>query len=279
MSRSHGELRDPVEAALAGAIGAAGLAGPLPVEDHQTKIRKRDVVVAGMVVFVSIVSFVIVTGGWLASYKPDWWNALPNGDDAPVASTAQAVEHGVTQAIDKMPSDGSAWRVELAESEANAWLASKLPKWIAHEGIDWPGDKVAAGVRFEPGRIVFGVEFQTDSGGRVLTAAGRPHIDEDGRVVIGDSQLGVGRLQLPASLAGPRIASWIEQKIPQRGIAEGIVDIFAHGEPVIRDPSVSADGSRRVRLVGIEVRERRIVITCQTTPTARIARNDPPRDT
>ncbi len=280
MSRAHRELRDPVEAALAEAIGAAGLAGVLPVDARPARtIRKRDIIIASLVVLVSIVSFGIVTAGWLASYKPDWWSALPDPNSAPIISTAEAVERGVTQAIDKMPDDGREWRVELAESEANAWLAAKLPKWIAHEGVDWPGGKVLAGVRFEPGRIVFGVEFQTDSGGRVLTASGRPHIDADGRIVIRESQLGVGRLSLPAPVAGPQIAGWIEQKIPERGVAEGIVDVFAHGAPVIRDPSVSMGGNRRVRLIAIEVREKRLVVTCVTKIGADIDQPPPPRDT
>ena len=208
--------------------------------------------VAVLVVCISIVSFAVVTAGWLASYRPEWWGDLPSGMDPPIIRTADAVERGLTQAIDKMPDDGSEWRVELAETEANAWLASKLPKWIAYEGIDWPGGEVVAGVRFEPGRITFGVEFQTEQGGRILTASGRPHIDQKGRVVIRESQLGVGRLSLPAPLAGPRIAGWIEQNIPEEGVAEGIVEIFAHGAPVIRDPTVDMGGERRVRLVDIE---------------------------
>src|SRR5262245_44866853 len=103
-----------------------------------------------VVALVAVLS-VAVTGGLIAlaltHITPAWWGPAA-ADDAAVTALAAEVENAVVRQITaaRPPASGDGpyasepWSVSLQAKDANAWLAARLPRWLANqrEGFAWP---------------------------------------------------------------------------------------------------------------------------------------------
>lgn len=148
--------------------------------------------------FAPLLIFVVIVIG-LASFvllrrTPEWF-APPSRDDPVATALGERLESGVIEQFTRVrPPEAESWAIACSDAAANAWLATRLPRWLEHFGTTEPG---GVQLRFVPGAIEVGV-----SRPGTPFASGRlaPTIDEGSLrlEVIGG---GVASLRLPGSAA------------------------------------------------------------------------------
>ncbi len=149
-------------------------------------------IVIGAVVALGIVSFL------LSSWAPSWWIepaalvADPDND-----RRGRELEQNLAAEISKVRPPGEAWAIRIHDRDINAWIATRLPAWTAHDStLAWPIPGSAVQVRFEPGGIVVGIGMQ----GRVWSGAFAPTV-EPGMIRITPGGGAVGRVPIPEGAA------------------------------------------------------------------------------
>ncbi|MFM7052429.1 MAG: hypothetical protein ACKOYN_09905 [Planctomycetota bacterium] len=174
---------------------------------------------------------------------------LPPNAEARAAFLEQALSAAVTKVRD--PS-GEVWAVSIDPADINAWLAMRLPKWIAHDpSLEDLEPLTALRVRTAPGTIL----VERAVGPLIATLRLDIALGASGlRPAIGAAR--VGRLPLPglAALIGARA---LEARFA--GAAS-----LATSDPAQPATLSLADG-RRVQLVAIAIREGAIQLAFKTT--------------
>jgi len=238
-------------------------------------------VAAGAVVVLAVV----VAGFWVQAHRaPAWWASGPDERDrAQAEATGEAIEHGITRVLysssrptdpDWGGSDGTwrsvPWGVTLDADDANAWLATRLPKWMASgsDPMPWPEDASPPRIAFEEGVLRLGVRLATSGGERVFSATVRPYVGVDGGLWLPAETLHVGRVPIPASWLLDRAEAERHEFVPEewadRPETRALFDIFAGERPVLYDPVFRLDGGRRVRVLGVTTEGGRVRVTCRT---------------
>lgn len=196
----------------------------------------------------------------MALAEPAWWSRARVAG-AQAALVAEEVERGVSNALHRGRPLGEPWMVAIEQNDANAWIADRLPMWLANQGVRRPEQFPEVRVAFDEGRIRIG--FKRRDSERMATVSLRPRIDErDGTLWTPATGLSVGRLRLPSSLLRERGLEQVPE--PYRD-TEGAKTAAATLSGEIAAPSEVrlADG-RLVRVTGVQVEEGRLVLTCVT---------------
>lgn len=191
----------------------------------------------------------------LAHATPSWW-VEPGTASAAAAETATARGRAVEEAISRLLSSarpGTVTRTALYESDANAWLETRLPRWLEAEETPWPDEVSALRVRAGEGRMQLAVRVTTEGWSRVVTLTVEPRLDEQGRLWAPARALHVGRLRLPLALILGEIES--SQRLPTQWRDDPrtrlAVSVFAGQTPLVESPVISID-ERRLRLTALE---------------------------
>ncbi|MEO0483472.1 MAG: hypothetical protein AAF138_07580 [Planctomycetota bacterium] len=248
---------------------------------------RRLAIAGGAVALGALVVLSVVTAGLImqARRAPTWWGSGPASTVTQLDAerTGEAIEHGITRVLysSSRPtdpawggSDGTwrsvPWGVTLEAADANAWLATRLPKWMASgsDPMPWPDDASPPRIAFEEGVLRLGVEFATEHGERVFSATVRPYVGVDGGLWLPAETLHVGRVPIPASWLLNRAEAERHEFVPEewadRPETRALFDIFAGVRPVLYDPVFRLDGGRRVRVLGVSSEGGRVLVTCRT---------------
>lgn len=249
-----------------------------PALIEQVRLRRRWRRVVGVLVALAGVCGVTFALSWsLTRGQPAWWRE-PAGDAAAQAAMAQALENGVVSVLSTARPEGAVWVAHVRTEDANAWLASRLPKWLAAQSppIVWPREVESVQVGFEDGAIYLGARVRTAGDAHYLSVRVEPELRGDGSLWARATSVRIGRLVLPAGLVLSRAgrASTIGSALlsgedlraalataPQ---AEAAVRALLGGLPVVREPRVRLGDGRTVRLTGVDARDGRLVLTCST---------------
>jgi hypothetical protein len=109
-----------------------------------------------------------------------------NREDPAIIALGQRVENEIVNRLYKNRADNPVpaerpwrsepWTIELRTTEANAWLSSRLPKWLANQkdNFRWPKDVSGVQVEFERSRIMVGAKVSAGSRDQVLSATLEP---------------------------------------------------------------------------------------------------------
>ncbi|HYE02464.1 MAG TPA: hypothetical protein VD963_04425, partial [Phycisphaerales bacterium] len=195
--------------------GLPGPPGPpsLPARARPLRRRRRTLRAAALAA-AAVLGAGVMTAVLLVRATPSWWQP-PDPADARVQIIAAELEQGATAQLQRVrPEAGSgapgsgAWTVHLSEDEANAWLAARLPDWIASRSRDfrWPEQLGRVQVDFRDGLVCLGAEVFASSGGRNpaagqhVSASVRPVMTRNGALWTPARAFYVGRLPVPASL-------------------------------------------------------------------------------
>ena len=194
-------------------------------------------------------------GALLAHAAPSRWVEPGSGRvvDDPIASErGRAVEEAISHLLSSAK-PGTVTRTALYESDANAWLETRLPRWLEAEETPWPDEVSALRVQAGEGRMRLAVRVTTEGWSRVVTLTVEPRLDEEGRLWAPARALHVGRLRLPLGLILGEIetsnrlpAQWRDD--PRTRFA---VSVFAGDAPLVESPVVRID-ERRLRLTALE---------------------------
>ncbi|MBL9147724.1 MAG: hypothetical protein JNM94_03435 [Phycisphaerae bacterium] len=147
-------------------------------------LRRRAVAVT---VGVAIAAGVM---GYVLSRPPAWWNPPSRVD--PVAVVAgEKLENACVTEVHRVRPRGESWAVRVRDDDVNAWIATRLPKWLEHSGtVDAP----QAMVRFRPDRIEIGARVEGVPSVSVLRCSPRM---ENGRLRLDGLRTRLGDLPLP----------------------------------------------------------------------------------
>jgi len=208
--------------------------------------------------------------GWrLAQLRPAWWPPSPDTEAA--NRVGQHLENTVSATLTQNRPADDAWTLVITQDHANAWLAGRMPKWLANRSVRMPDRYRGAAVSFEGGAMQLTVELQRDAGAtspaRWLGIVVEPLIDaEANEIRLQPVAARIGRLRVPFGvLAGRDLARRIGLRDePQRSIQSAAYHTVVTGEPM-RIPSLfKLDDGRRVRVMDVVIDGGMLKLTCRT---------------
>lgn len=228
----------------------------------------------------------------LAQEAPTWWHRR-DWRTPEVSRTAEALENWLVSSVyharldahrapgQSLPPDAAptfdkpvTWTIPVSSSDANAWLNSRLPRWIRHESetFQWPEQIEELQVEFRDDKILVGVKVRYAESTQFLSATLRPAIREsDGSLWMPAQTVSIGRVRLPASwFLSPQPTALAQEQIPEelRELPEtqSLAAVFSGQIPVAQKPIIKLADGRRVRLLNLTSRDGTLQVTCRTEP-------------
>ncbi|MDZ4829232.1 MAG: hypothetical protein SGJ09_03420 [Phycisphaerae bacterium] len=206
------------------------------------------------------VTALTVIAGVALLRTPSWWS--PVAAENPAALEAgENFENACISESHRVRPENQPWAVRVRDAEVNAWLATRLPKWVEHLGALRPG---AAQVRFTEGTI----ELATEIAGLPSIASLRiAPVVANGAISLGRQRVAVGRFPLPVAhslVIAPLVRSLGGSDAPD----ELQLAIALLGGQAIKAEFELADG-RVVRVRDIEVHDGEMLLEFETAPPAR----------
>lgn len=202
---------------------------------------------------------------WELSWqKPDWW-APPEAGDERVAEVAQQIEYSLIEQAHTVRAEDELWSVRVHDRHINAWLASRLPSWLAHsQELDWPGGFGQPQVRFEPGGVTVAIELAGNGRQRFVAVRLVPTIAADQLRLVVD-QVSLGKLTLPGKPIGEVMAR-LKEAAPSGFVDDPDIQVAMQWllEGRSLDPVARLADGRTVRLVAVLCEEGAVVMRCRT---------------
>jgi len=229
--------------------------------------RRITLLILGAALVALVASAII---GWrLAQLRPAWWPPPPDLEAA--NRVGQQLENAVSATLtDQRPPD-DAWTLAITQEHANAWLAGRMPKWLANRSVRVPDRYRGAAVSFDGGTMHLSVELQRQSGttspARWLGIVVEPSIyAESDEIRLRPVAARIGRLRVPfGAIAGLDLAKRLGLRDdPGRAIQSAAFHAIVTGEPM-RIPAVfRLDDGRRVRVLDVAIGGGTLTLTCRT---------------
>lgn len=218
-----------------------------------------------MIVAATLVVLAIAGGVlWQLTWSvPEWW-APPSPDDDEVEAYADRVEYRMVEEAQRIRDTREIWKLRVREEQINAWLATRLPKWVAHQhDIDWPEQLGRIQLNLGADQSSLAIEYFERDRPRVLVVHGRMFYD-GGALCIAVEQIDLGRLPLPGRTVA-RALNRLEEIAPELLRSEDvnqIVEIIEDG--ACMDPGLTLADGRRVQLLDVQSEDGSVVLTCRT---------------
>ena len=248
-------------------------------DPHERKLiarylrRKRALIASAAVVLIGAISVALAIGLALARSAPSWWIDVDASDPRNI-ELAELVQNGALSHLfeDRQSLVGGSveWPVKMTDEAANAWMNIKLPEWFSKisDGMTWPDSVTQLQLVFDNGTIRIGARVRTEIGTRIYSCAIVPELHEDGSLWMKAHTVSMGRLTLPAGWILGGADSHAEKYIPEqlRGTAEAeaLFDKLTGKLPLFDVAEVSLGDGRRVRLLGLRVRDGSVIAHCVT---------------
>ena len=202
---------------------------------------------------VGFVSFGVASVAVLASMSPAWWTSVQDVEDA--RAMAQRFEAGLSRLA--AGDGGEDWTVAIDAAAANAWLADRLPRWLANQGVDAEDVFESARVWIDRGVVRIGVERADEAGWPTHVGAWCELDATDGDVRTRVGGLTVGRMGAPKSIVRDALARVL------LGLDEGpraLAEDALAGEWIAWDVRDAG-----VEITGVRIEEARVVVTGRST--------------
>lgn len=247
-------------------------------------VRQRRVWLGAGVVLVGATSVLLIVLTGLTHLAPAWFDPPPQDDDR-ARRVGDALQGAViTELTALRPTDPTArdnglswasesWGVSLGQEEANAWLATLLPRWLANQ--EW-GDAAqsieVAQLRFEGAAVHLAARVRSGDATRVLSARFRPFVDAEGRLWIPAERLAVGRLPIPLDWAAGQARRAADRYLPRSSSSDPrardqvarLLSALDGRTPIARQPVIPLEDGRRVRLLTLTPRDGRLEAVFRT---------------
>lgn len=198
---------------------------------------------------------------------PPTWYHPPDPSEEKVAELADLVEYRLLEEFQKIRPEPEPWKLRIREDQINAWLATKLRGWVAHnEDLTWPDDLDMPQIRFEPEGISLALAMEALGPSKIVVMRIKPQF-VDGNLLANVNRFSVGRLNLPGAPMERVVAMidrYLESDAGDDPAAQLLMRMFRGEEQI--DPVLELADRRRVRLMNIELDEGSLVMTARTLP-------------
>ena len=198
---------------------------------------------------------------WMA---PGWWAPL-DPDDQQTARLAERVEYRLAEEAHKVRAEPKPWWIEIKQDQINAWLAARLPEWVAHaHGIQWPAEVGLPQVNVDTGVVRFGLDIETDAGTRYVVAHLEPSI-VDGKLALTLDGMSVGRLWIPGASVEAvmdRLADTEAGRFLDDPGVQALIGLLEGGRRI--DPTLTLHDGRRVRVLDVRCNRGALLLRAQT---------------
>jgi hypothetical protein len=134
--------------------------------------------------------------------------------------------------------------IRLGFHEANAWLAARLDDWLVNQKRNLPAGLSGPMLASDSGRLVVAFRYRNEEVDQVFSVLMSLKFLDDGRATLSIDGVWGGRLPLPAEGVLKHL----------RGEEASQVVAVLLGQQAF-DPVLPIDGSRRARIIGLEVDE------------------------
>ena len=195
-------------------------------------------------------------GWWLAGLTPRWYHPADPQDTA-ATHLGETAEYRLVEELQRIRPPEEAWRLRIPEDAVNAWLATRLRKWLSGQGVDWPEDLSPPQVRMSPAGIEVALSHN-DLGNRIGRFRVRPVITGD-QLTFEAPSLRLGRLPLPLPTA------WVQPALEEslaRAEDLAFLATLLQGEAI--DAAMPLVDHRHVRLHTITLEPGACVIHAST---------------
>jgi len=254
----------------------AGAGGARACRTLRTRRARRIIRRAGvgaaltMIALATLIAFTMVS---LIPQAPTWWRSL-DADDPETEALGEAVEQGVISKFMRDRPLGEPWTIGVRASEANAWLNTKLRKWLINRELGWPEMLAEIQANFENGRVSLGFLIVTEDGEQIVAATAEPMVDERGALWLPISATRAGRLDVPHGWTIARLRDWMPREMLERASTQRLLDALAGAEPLTPSAAFEIDSWRQARLLRIGAQRGRLLLTCVTERSGAVASGD-----
>jgi len=201
--------------------------------------------------------------------KPEWW-APPNPQDPHVQEVAETVEYQLVEQAQLVRPAEETWGVRVQESQVNAWLAGRLPKWLAHHDLRQVTESIRiVQMRFEDGAVIIGAEIEDGLQARVVSVRLLPEL-ADGRLALVADSVAVGKLSIgaaPIDAVLEELRDVISSEVLESPAVVQMVETL-RGDRTWPAEFKLADG-RFVELLEFSLERGSFAATCRTLPKNR----------
>jgi hypothetical protein len=217
-------------------------------------------------VFALVTAIVVMTVviGSVSRTVPEWYQP-PSPQNAEVSRLAERVEYRLVEETRKIREPEDLWTLRVREEQINAWLATRLPEWIAHEqGVQWPPQLGTPQVRVDRGHVALALPVGDDAYRRVVVARLGAEV-RDGGLWLSLERVQVGRLAIPGDPLDTLLA--MARRTPLQDQIDGtawkpVLDVLSGREPL--EPMLELGDNRRVELMDVRCRRGAIEFTSRT---------------
>lgn len=213
---------------------------------------------------------------WRLSRATPGWYRPPNASDPQVAAFSEEVEFKLVQHVQEIRPAEEAWALRIREEQVNAWLAARLPQWLANDPtLVWPEELRTPQVRITSGGISLAVPVVRGDTTRFVTATFEPQVQQDERMLVNLDSVSLGQLMLPgdpatyaADLMARVLAAVRTNPDPRMAeTARQVLQAVMDREPV--EPEFKLADGRRVRVKNVVFGEGFVDVTAVTLPAER----------
>jgi hypothetical protein len=220
----------------------------------------------GCITVLTLGSFALIaalTVSWMSRMAPSWY-APPDANSVSVATVADDFEYDVVERVQRhrSPRD-SDWSASISEQQINAWLANRLPKWIAHDSeLRWPASLGMPQVKIEPNGISVAVPVGQNTP-RTVVARFLPTL-KDGKMYLRVDHVAVGRISMPGEPLANLVKA-IDDVSPETLNDPSLKQAIGllSGEQAI-EPSLQLEDGRRIRVTRLQLSFRKIDVSAVT---------------
>jgi hypothetical protein len=217
----------------------------------------------------ALIVVVVVTAGAVGLWRltwmaPSWWAPL-DPDDQQTARLAERVEYRLAEEAHKIRPEPQPWWIEIEQDQINAWLAARLPEWVAHaHGIQWPAEVGLPQVNVDEGGVRLGLDIETNAGTRYVVAHLKPSI-ADGELALTLDGMSFGRLWLPGSSVGTledRLAGTEAGRFLDDPSVATLIGLLEGNQHI--DPTLTLNDGRRVRVLKVRCDRGALLLNAET---------------
>jgi hypothetical protein len=252
-----------------------------PTLRREVRLRRAWRPIAAALILLAAFTASAFALAWsLTRTAPAWWTKpAPSTTTADPAARALALENGLVSVLSRPQPEGQPWTAAIHADDADAWLATRLPRWLAGQSppVRLPPELAAVRVAFDGGAILIGAQINARGLDQILSARIVPRVEPSGALFAPASSLRVGRLILPASLVLNRrgttstlgSAFISESDLPQalRSLpqTDAVARALLGGIPLLRDARLKLADGRVIRLIRVDARDGQLLLTCTTS--------------